>query len=44
VLTQDDLEACDSKIVSLVDEAVSEAREADFPTEADLLTDVYVNY
>ena len=44
MLSQVDLEACDSKIVSLVDEAVSEAREADFPIEADLLTDVYVNY
>ena len=44
MLSQADLEACDSEIVSLIDEAVSEAREAEFPTEVDLLTDVYVNY
>ena len=44
VLSQADLEACDTDVLSLIEEAVSTAKAAEMPTEADLLTDVYVNY
>ena len=44
VLSQADLEACDTEVLSLIEEAVSTAKAAELPTEADLLTDVYVNY
>ena len=44
VLSQADLEACDKEVLSLIEEAVSSAKAAELPTEADLLTDVYVNY
>ena len=44
VLSQADLEACDTDVFSLIEEAVSTAKAAELPTEADLLTDVYVNY
>ena len=44
VLSQADLEACDTDVLSLIEEAVSIAKAAELPTEADLLTDVYVNY
>jgi len=44
VLSQADLEACDTEVLSLIEEAVSSAKAAELPTEADLLTDVYVNY
>ena len=44
VLSQADLEACDTDVLSLIEEAVSTAKAAELPTEADLLTDVYVNY
>ena len=44
VLSQADLEACDTEVLSLIEEAVSSAKSAELPTEADLLTDVYVNY
>ena len=44
VLSQADLEACDSDVLSLIEDAVSTAKAAELPTEADLLTDVYVNY
>ena len=44
VLSQSDLEACDTEVLSLIEEAVSSAKAAELPTEADLLTDVYVNY
>ena len=44
VLSQADLEACDTEVLSLIEEAVSSAKSAELPTEADLHTDVYVNY
>ena len=44
VLSQADLEACDMDVLSLIEDAVSTAKAAELPTEADLLTDVYVNY
>ena len=44
VLSQADLEACDTDVLSLIEDAVSTAKAAELPTEADLLTDVYVNY
>ena len=44
VLSQADLEACDTYVLSLIEEAVTTAKAAELPTEADLLTDVYVNY
>ena len=44
VLSQADLEACDTDVLSLIEEAVTTAKAAELPTEADLLTDVYVNY
>ena len=44
VLSQADLEACDTEVLSLIEEAVSTAKAVELPTEADLLTDVYVNY
>ena len=44
VLSQADLEACDTDVLSLIEDAVSSAKAAELPTEADLLTDVYVNY
>jgi pyruvate dehydrogenase E1 component alpha subunit len=44
VLYQADLEACDTDVLSLIEEAVSTAKAAELPTEVDLLTDVYVNY
>jgi pyruvate dehydrogenase E1 component alpha subunit len=44
VLSQADLETCDTEVLSLIEEAVSSAKAAELPTEADLLTDVYVNY
>ena len=43
-LTQSDLEGIDQEIKTLIDEAFDEAQKAPRPTEADLLTDVYVNY
>ncbi len=44
VLSQEDLEACDTDVLSLIEEAVSSAIAAELPIDADLLTDVYVNY
>ena len=44
VLSQADLEACDTDVLSLIEDAVSTAKAAELPIEADLLTDVYVNY
>ena len=43
-LTQSDLEAADAEVATMIDEAVGEAKSAPLPTEADLLTDVYVRY
>ncbi|NHN56361.1 thiamine pyrophosphate-dependent dehydrogenase E1 component subunit alpha [Calidifontibacter sp. DB0510] len=43
-LSADDLDAIDAEIGQLVEESVVEAKAAPLPTEADLLTDVYINY
>ena len=43
-LTQSDLEGIDQEIKTLIDEAFDEAQKAPRPTEADLLTDVYISY
>ncbi len=43
-LSISDLEKIDKEIFTLIDEAFDEAKKAPPPTEADLLTDVYVNY
>ncbi|MGH7120761.1 MAG: thiamine pyrophosphate-dependent enzyme, partial [Acetobacteraceae bacterium] len=38
------LDAISEEATTLVDEAVSEAKAAAFPTASDLLTDVYASY
>jgi acetoin:2,6-dichlorophenolindophenol oxidoreductase subunit alpha len=43
-LTQSDLDAADAEVATMIDKAVDEAKAAPLPTEADLLTDVYVRY
>jgi TPP-dependent pyruvate/acetoin dehydrogenase alpha subunit len=43
-LTQADLDAVDAEVATLIDQAVDDAKAAPPPTEADLLTDVYVRY
>ncbi len=43
-VTKADLDQIDQEVMSLIDSAVNAAREADFPTKDDLLTDVYVSY
>src|SRR5947207_204979 len=43
-LTRPDLDAVDAEVGALIDRAVDEAKAAPLPTEADLLTDVYVRY
>ena len=43
-LKVEELDAVDAEVQQLIDEAIVEAREAAFPTEDDLLTDVYVSY
>ena len=43
-LTRADLDAIDTEVASLIDQAVDQAKAAPLPTEADLLTDVYVRY
>src|SRR5271165_1997703 len=43
-LTRADLDAVDGEVATLIDKAVDEAKAAPLPTEADLLTDVYVRY
>ena len=43
-LTQADLDAVDAEVAVLIDGAVDSAKAAPLPTEADLLTDVYVRY
>ena len=44
VVTQAELDEIDSSSQSLIEEAVGQAKNDAFPTEADLLTDVYVTY
>ena len=44
VLEQEDLDRIDREIAALIDEAVEQAQQAPYPTENDLLTDVYVSY
>lgn len=44
LLTAGDLDAVDAEISAEITAAVTEARAAPMPTEADLLTDVYVSY
>src|SRR5499427_4118096 len=43
-LTGSDLEAIDAEVAATIDRAVTEAKAAPLPAEADLLTDVYVRY
>lgn len=43
-LCADELDAIDREVLALIDEAVAAARAAPPPTEADLMTDVYVSY
>jgi pyruvate dehydrogenase E1 component alpha subunit len=43
-LTATELDAIDAEIAQLIDEAVVEARAAEFPPVDDLLTDVYISY
>jgi len=43
-LTGADLDAADAEVATLIDKAVDDAKTAPLPTEADLLTDVYVRY
>jgi len=44
LVTAAELEAIDKEVAALIDEAVEKALAAPTPTEADLLTDVYVSY
>jgi pyruvate dehydrogenase E1 component alpha subunit len=39
-----DLDVVDAEVASLIDEAVSASEASPAPKEADLTTDVYVNY
>jgi acetoin:2,6-dichlorophenolindophenol oxidoreductase subunit alpha len=43
-LTRADLSAVDAEVAIVIDKAVEDAKAAPLPTEADLLTDVYVRY
>jgi len=43
-LSQADMDAVDDEVAATVDAAVELAKAAPLPTEADLLTDVYVRY
>jgi acetoin:2,6-dichlorophenolindophenol oxidoreductase subunit alpha len=43
-LTGADLDAVDAEVAATIDAAVESAKAAPLPTEADLLTDVYVRY
>ena len=43
-LVDADLDAVDADVLALIDRSVTAARSAAPPTEADMLTDVYVNY
>jgi TPP-dependent pyruvate/acetoin dehydrogenase alpha subunit len=40
----DDLDRVDGEVAELIDAAVADAKAADKPTSADLLTDVYIKY
>ena len=44
LLDSADLDAIDAEVATLIDEAVAEARAAERPTAADVLTDVYISY
>jgi TPP-dependent pyruvate/acetoin dehydrogenase alpha subunit len=44
VLTKEELDAIDREVKSEVDQSLVEAKAAPMPTEADLLTDVYLRY
>lgn len=44
VLTAAELQAIDHEVLGLIERAVTEAKAAPLPTQADLLTDVYVRY
>ncbi|MCP5365789.1 MAG: thiamine pyrophosphate-dependent dehydrogenase E1 component subunit alpha [Hyphomicrobiales bacterium] len=44
LLEHEQLDAIDTEVAQLIDEAVAESEGAPPPTEADLLTDVYVTY
>ncbi len=44
LVTAAELEAIDREVAALINEAVEKAVAAPKPTEADLLTDVYVKY
>jgi pyruvate dehydrogenase E1 component alpha subunit len=44
VLSADDLKDIDEEVAALIEHAVKEAKAAPLPTEADLITDVYVKY
>jgi TPP-dependent pyruvate/acetoin dehydrogenase alpha subunit len=43
-LSRSKLDAADAEVATMIDKAVDEAKAAPLPTEADLLTDVYVRY
>ena len=44
LLEASDLDAIDAEVMKLIDESVVKAKASPVPTEADLLTDVYVSY
>jgi acetoin:2,6-dichlorophenolindophenol oxidoreductase subunit alpha len=44
LLKKSELDAIDTDVMTLIDEAVSEARAADRPTAQDVLSDVYISY
>ncbi len=44
VITQAELDAIDHDVAALIEDAVQQAKAAPLPTEADLTTDVYINY
>lgn len=44
VITAGELAAVDDRVATLIEDAVRQAKEAPFPTAADLLTDVYISY
>jgi pyruvate dehydrogenase E1 component alpha subunit len=44
VLTDAELDAIDAEVMTLIEDAVAEAKAAPLPTPADLTTDVYVSY
>jgi len=43
-LAESDLDPIDAEVLALIDDSVAKARSAAPPTEADMLTDVYVSY